>query len=103
MLTFNVEDVREAYAVTGLKPKTGCWVKKEDNCACALGALLALNLGTELPTSFGYVTAAKELFNMTEDEVTDFIGGFDYGSADTYSSPARKLGVACRKEFLKTA
>lgn len=35
------QDVRKAYKRTGLKPKRGRWLDKRNNCACALGAMIA--------------------------------------------------------------
>lgn len=115
MLPFTKEDVKAAYAATGLKPKAGGWISDDETAACPLTALCVERVGLDkvrelcrkypkgvkgIDREMEYLAA--ETLHTDWDDIRSFWRGFDSNTdyIDDYASMAFRIGREYRKAIL---
>lgn len=82
----NPEEVKKAYAKTGLKPQRHKFLN--GGCACGLGSVYAQKTGRRDAFGKEIVNYIKALFSVNIDYIYDFIDGFDghrsFGNSTEY-------------------
>lgn len=83
-----IEDVRAAYAATGLRPRPATWCDPDAGTACPLGALVAARWGVRrartLRRSSAATIEAASLLDLSVPYAMGFVDGFDAKPLDGY-------------------
>src|SRR4051812_39848024 len=97
---FTLDDIADAYRVTGLRPTYRRTYDPLGNCGCPLGALVMARGATALPWQTDTIC---EALGIARDDVAAFVTGFDLPhdiERHTPSPEYYRLGRAARARFL---